>query len=190
MLAGLMVLAQAGAQPLPSLPNIGRVNEIWRVADARMGRQADYWFEHGDLPRAVQLLGFRATLYPNDYERATDYGFLLKSLGRRNEELAVYIQFRQTNLSKDPDAAWPEANFYYEMKMYAKVAPLLEPTLSRNPHPNSYRLLARAYEKAGSLANAFRIYQELVSAHPTDMAAKANLERIRKLMKAARIFPF
>lgn len=190
LVGGLTLSAVALGQAIPSLPNIGRVNEIWRIADNRMSRQADYWFEHGDLPRAAQLVGFRAAVYPNDYERVTDYGFLLKSLDRRNEELAVYIQFRQSNLDKDPDAAWPEANFYYEMKMYAKVSPLLEPTLTRNPHPNSFRLLARAYEKAGSLQNALRIYQALVVSHPEDGAAKANVERIKKMMRAAGIIVF
>lgn len=180
---GLHLVAQP--QPIPSVPNFGHVAEIWRVADQRLERQGDRWFAKGDFPRAAQILLIRSELYPDNYDRITDLGFMYKNLEMRAEELAVYVQFRNRMLAKDPDAAFPEANFYNEMKMFAKVIPLIEPTLPRHPHANSYRILARAYEKTGAIHQAIRVLQLLISTYPSDAQAKVNLERLQGLIKSS-----
>lgn len=179
----LLVCAFAGAQRavVPS-KSLGRIAEIWKHADARMQRQADRWFDTGDFPRVVQLLKVRHMINAKNYERVTDLGWMLRNLERFDEELALYVAYRMAAQENDPDAAFPEANWYFERKLYAKVPPLLEPTIKQNPHPNTYRLLALAYERQTMLESAKRTWQAYLVNHPNDAQAKRNLERIVKKM--------
>lgn len=160
-----------------------RLDRIWKAAEARAGWQGDEWFESGDFPRVVQLLRLRAELFPSDYEIHSDLGFMLGNVERYDEELAVYVRFRQQN-PNDPNAPFPEAYFWYTRKAYAKVPPLLNPTLARNPHSNSYRILAHSYEKMGLLADSKRVWDKYLANHE-DAAAVLNRDRVIKKMQGS-----
>lgn len=153
-------------------------DEIWRYADSRMQVQGDHWFKDGDFPRVTQLLRMRYEADPENYERMSDLGFMLKSMKMHDEELAIYVEYRVRMVAKDPDAAFPEANFYFERKLFAKVPPVLEPTMNRGPHRNSWTLLARAYEKQGLTKQAIATWKRLLVKLPNDPVALANIERI------------
>lgn len=178
----LLAAFSAAQRAVIPTASIGRVAEIWKFADARMSRQADRWFDKGDFPRVVQLLKVRHMINTKNYERVTDLGWMLRNLERHDEELALYVAYRMSAVEKDPDAAFPEANWYFERKLYAKVPPLLEPTLKQNPHPNSFRLLALSYERQGMLESAKKTWQTYIQGHPNDEQAKRNLERVVKKM--------
>ncbi len=142
-----------------------------------MARQVDVWFKEGDYPRLIQLLRFRIEVYPNDYDLATDLGWMLQNVERRPDALEVYRRYAKLN-PNDPDGPFPEANYYFQQKEYDKVPPLLEPTLSMKPHPNSYRILAHAYERSGKLQDSKRVWELYLSRHPDDETAKNNLKRV------------
>lgn len=161
-----------------------RVAEIWSFAEQRASRQTDTWFRGGDYPRSIQLLRLRAELNPSDYEINGDLGWMLSNVRAFDEALAVYVRFRQRN-PQNPDAPYLEANFYFQRKAYAKVPPLLEPTLPRNPHPNSYRLLAHSYERLGLLADSQRTWRRYLDRVPSDEAAKNNLRRVEGKIRGA-----
>jgi len=173
--------AWAGRQDVPTKT----VDEIWSHADTRMEIQGDHWFKNGDFPRAAHLVRFRFQLNPANYDRLTDLGFLLKSMHMYDQELAIYVMFRLKMVAKDPDAAFPEANFYFERKMYAKVPPLLEPTMasSTTPHRNTFSILARSYEKQGLLGKAVSVWKRFLTKVPNDPTALANVNRIEKKQK-------
>lgn len=181
-LVALGALAMAAPQPKKQ----PRQDLIWDVAHNRFVDQLDYWFEDGDFPRCVQLLKVMSDLNPTDYEIATDLGWMLENIEMPDEALAVYVRFRKQN-PKDADASFPEANFYYKQKLYAKVPALLEPTLAMKPHGNSYRILAHSYEKMGQLADSKRVWAAYVRSNPSDETAKANLRRVEgKLGRGSR----
>jgi tetratricopeptide (TPR) repeat protein len=173
----LLASSFACATPLPR--DSARLERIWQAADERMSTQGDAWFEEGDFPRVVKVLMFRIEFDPHDYEIATDLGWMLENVEKRDDALRVYVHYRQQNPG-DPDGPFPEANFYYLKKQYDKVPPLLEPTLARNPHSNSFRVLAHTYEKQGKLIDAIRVWEQLVKLHPDDLTAVAILEKDRK----------
>lgn len=173
-----LVIAAHGKQVSPKVP---RVAEIWKAADVRMNNQADIWFDRGDFPRALQVLKFRYAARPNDHELATTLGWMLENVKRDDEAVALYVRLRNKS-AKEPDLAFPEANYYFRKKLYAKIPQILEPTLSQNPHQNSYRILARSYEKLGQYADAIRVLQMLLKRFPDDLTAKANLERVTKAL--------
>lgn len=139
--------------------------------------QSDQWFEDGDFPRIIQLLWIEYEANPKDYEAATDLGYMLQNVEQYDKALAVYVRFRTEN-PNDPDAPWPEANFYFSKKAYAKVPPLLERSITRKPHPNSYRILAHAYDRMGLFADAKRIWETYLKRFPSDETAKAQLRKV------------
>ena len=155
---------------------------IWQAAHERLELQNDYWFDAGDFPRTIQALRMMQSLYPNDYESVTNLGWLLESTEQWDEALVVYIRYGKEN-PEDPDGPYPEANFYFMKKAYAKVPPLLEPSLAKKPHPNSFRILAHSYERLGLLKDSARIWNIYIALAPNDGAAKANLARVERKMK-------
>jgi tetratricopeptide (TPR) repeat protein len=179
------------ALSLPSLaqrPESPRISEIMRAMQDRLDTQNDYWFEAGDFPRNIQTLRMLNSMFPTDYEIATNLGWLLESTEQWDEALLVYVRYGKEN-ADSPDAAYPEANFYFLKKAYAKVPPLLEPTLVKKPHPNSYRILAHSYERLGLLRDSARVWSAYIAVDPNDLAAKNNLARVEKKMKGTATQP-
>jgi len=156
-----------------------RMDAIHEATVARLRTQIDVWFDRGDYPRLTQCLRYLATAEPGDYEAQTDLGWMLENMERYDEALAVYMRYRKA-FPNQPDAAFPEAYFYFTHRAYAKVPPLLEPTLEAHPHPDSFRILAHAYDRLGLLADSKRTWEALIAWHPNDLAAKANLEKVVK----------
>lgn len=175
LLAAALVLAQ--------VPDAlaARTDEIWAYADVRVSRQIDQWFKDGDFPRAVGLLRYQAAASPNDYEVATNLGWLLESMERDDDALEAYAEYRRQN-PNDPDNRLPEAMLYNSRKRYEKVVEVLEPALAHNPHPNVYRLLAKAYERIGKPEDAIRVWTLQLKRFPDDGPAKANVARVRAKM--------
>lgn len=152
------------------------------AADDRLKEQMDYWFKKGDYPRCVQILRMRYELDPTSEDRMTDLGWMYENMKRDDDALAVYVRYRQENPS-NPDAPFAEASFYFNRKLYAKVVPLLEPTIASNPHANSYRLLAHSYDRMGQLQNSLRIWNAYVKVHPEDLQGIANRDRVAERIK-------
>ncbi|MBN8689662.1 MAG: hypothetical protein J0L72_02590 [Armatimonadetes bacterium] len=176
---GLTLVATASAQSADE-----REQDIMFAAHDAMSEQVDVWFHGTDFPRCIQLLYFQYEIDQHDYELATNLGWLLESTDRHNEALAIYIRYRKDNLT-DPDAALPEAQYYFMRKAYAKVPPLVEPALAKNPHPNMYRILAHSYEKMGMLGDCLRIWNKYLALNPSDLAAKKNRDRVKQKLEAA-----
>jgi len=95
-------------------------------------------------------------------------------LGFRSRHL---LRFKRQNPT-DPDGALPEATFYFNRKLWAKVPPLMETAIKGKCHPNAFRILARSYEKQNMLTDAARVYKALAVRDPNDGQAKANLKRV------------
>lgn len=161
-----------------------RLDVIWNAMQSRLTDQLDYWYDDGDYPRCIQLLRVIAEANPDDYEAATDLGYMLGNVESYDEELAVYIKYRRDN-PDNVDAPFPEANFYFTHKVYSKVPPLLEPTLKNGPHANAYRILAHSYERLGLLKDSKRVWDTYLGVNPKDETAKANLRRVEGKMKQA-----
>jgi tetratricopeptide (TPR) repeat protein len=156
-----------------------RLGAIWQAAQTRMNNQSDIWFQQGDYPRTTNVLRFMSEFDHGDYFSNADLGYMLENMHMYDEALAVYVKFRKEN-PKMPDAPFPEAEFYFTRKAYSKVPPIIEPTIASHPHPNSYRLLAHAYERLGLYKDALRIWKAHVAIHPEDLMAKNSLAKVEK----------
>jgi tetratricopeptide (TPR) repeat protein len=154
-----------------------RVDTIMGFANDRMSTQIDAMFDDGDFPAVIALLRVQAEAYPSDYDVWTNLGWMQENIQAWDTALATYARYRRQN-ANDPDAALPEATFYFNRKLFAKVPPLMEPAIKGNCHPNAFRILARSYEKQNMLTDAARVYKALTVRDPNDGTAKVNLKRV------------
>jgi tetratricopeptide (TPR) repeat protein len=154
-----------------------RVDAILDVAYNRMTDQTESWFKVGDYPRICEVLRYMNQIWPDDYESATNLGFMLGNTERYGEELATYMTYRGNN-PKVADAPLPEAEFYFRTRTYARIPPILEPAVTKKPHPNMYRILAHAYERLNLFSDSKRIWDLYINAVPTDLGAVKNRERV------------
>lgn len=182
MIGGLFLASAAIGMAQSSQPDPARMKRIWGSMMERITVQTDFWFEDGEFPRCIHLLRVQNVLDPKDYEIATNLGWMLENVQQYDEALATYVRFKIQN-PNDKEAPYPEANFYFMKKAYAKVPPLLEPTLVKKPHPNTYRILAHSYERMSLLADAMRVWDSYLKLNPADGAAKANRKRVEDKMK-------
>ncbi|MEQ1821821.1 MAG: hypothetical protein ABL949_04895 [Fimbriimonadaceae bacterium] len=162
-----------------------RMDVINDIIYNRMVDQSDAWWEDGDYPRIINMMWLLFIANPNDYEAATNLGWMLANIERYDDELAVYVKYRVSN-PNNAEASFPEANFYFQKKAYAKVPPLLEASIKKSPHANSYRILAHSYDKLGLLQDAKRVWQAYLTKNPNDETAKNNLKKIEAKIKDSR----
>ena len=179
-----LAVAVAGVS-FAQAPDKKRLEAIDTGIYNRFVDQSDVWWEDGDYPRIIQMLWILFLASPTDYESATNLGWMLANIEQYDDELAVYVKFRQSN-PNDAEAPFPEANFYFQNKAYGKVPPLLEATLKKSPHANSYRILAHAYDKLGLLQDSKRVWQALITKEPTNETAKVNLKKVEAKIKDSR----
>ncbi len=67
-------------------------------------------------------------------------------------------------------------------RLYAKVPPVLEPSikLATHPHPDTYRLLASSYEHLGLFADSLRVWDLYITFAKKDPQALVNRARVEK----------
>jgi tetratricopeptide (TPR) repeat protein len=120
-------------------------------------------------------------LFPDDYALETDLGWMQENVENYGAAISTYIAYRKAH-PNDPEAYFPEADFYSRERLYAKVPPLIEPSLKlkTRPHANSYRILANAYERLGFFSDSLRIWDLYLSFAKNDGQAKLNRARVEK----------
>lgn len=194
ILVGLLVASAAlGAPPTKSHLNPkgkhsvrkdkdSRVDAIWARVENRISDQTDVWFKQGDYPAAINLLRFLNSEDPASYDYAWSLGWMLENDNQYDQALVVYVRFRKDNPA-DKDAPFLEAYFYFMKKAYARVVPLLSPTIDLRPQRNAYSVLAHAYEKLGMLPDAVKVWKKLIADHPEDLAGPPNLRKDERLVQ-------
>ena len=183
MSTSLLLVATAallGAGPAPMSAE-DRQAAIWSHAQGRIEQQMDIWFEDGDYPKVIQVLKIEANAFPNDYEVATNLGWMQENVEDYDAATRSYERYLKNN-PKDPDASFPLASLYFRKKNYARVPALLEPAVKRTPppHPNVFRTLAHSYERTDRLTESRRVWQSYIKIAPNDDTAKVNLRRVEK----------
>lgn len=182
--APVLLVALSVAPCLAQEAESSRVDAIWNAVAVRIERQNDQWFKDGEFPRIVQSLKFELEMFPNDYDIVTNLGWMLENIEEWGDALAIYVRYRRLR-PNDPEAVYPEAEFYYKRKAYEKVPPLLEPSLKMEstPHPNTFRVLAHSYERMNLYADAVRIWKLYLKIDPSDGPAQVNLKKVEAKLR-------
>jgi tetratricopeptide (TPR) repeat protein len=192
---GASALAQTGSSPSSAAsPKDGlatalptskeREEAIWNYATNRLINQQNEWFQVGDYPACISILGIEAEKWPGDYEIWTNLGWMEENVQDWDAALATYVDYRKRN-PKEPDNTLPEAQYYFMKKQYAKVPDLLEAAVKRKCHPNNYRLLAWSYEHMKKYTDAVRVWDIYLATGAKDPAAVRNRGRDAKRAASA-----
>ena len=182
---GLGLLSFAASASAGQSPSKQRLDAIWSAVDGRVSSQIDVWFEDGDYPKTIKLLGFQAAYSASDYDVVTNLGWMEENIEEWDAAEATYKDFLKSN-PHDKDRGLALADFYFRRKNYKPIPALLEPQIHSKPHPNNFRILAHAYEKLNKYADAKRVWQIYVTTYPTDLSAKANLAKIEKKLASQK----
>lgn len=158
-----------------------RIDEIWGHATNRLVEQMDQTFEDGDFPFVISMLRLNFADEPKNYEVATNLGWMLENIQEWSEAEAFYKQFRADNPG-DPEAAYTLGYFYYMRKRYSEAEQVLEPTLAKAVHANTFRILAKSYEREKKYKDAIRVWELQLKKWPGDLPTKANIERVKQKM--------
>jgi tetratricopeptide (TPR) repeat protein len=186
IIAAAALLLATQTVPVKNIPNLtaspqaskSRLDEIWDHVDNRIITQSDVWFELGEFPLCVSLLRVQSGYAPDDFDIVTNLGWMLENIERVDDAREVYLDFGNRHKS-DPNAMYSLGFSYYNYKRYDDAIKVLEPTLIHNPGPNTYRTLAKSYEKKGQPKDAVRIWELELKKFPNEPTAIANIKRVK-----------
>jgi len=151
-------------------------------------RRADEAFEKGDYQRAIGLHKAIVALDPAEIESYGVAAWLLWSLGKGDEAVALI----QLGVAKNPENAemWNEAGQHFDLQK--KFADSKNAYLSAVKfHPKTEdsqmlrRRLAHAAEKSGDLNLSLETWQGLVRDFPDEAVNKNNLARVQNIVVPA-----
>jgi len=170
--------ARRGVKPAP------QVEEILDDVVDRLWDRADWYWHEGRYEERVAIDRLIIRMEPQFIEPYGTAGWLLESLGRNQEALALYRQ---------AVAAVPErwethqdlGMFYYQLKDYPAAAGEFR-AATQKPGAPSYvwKMLGHACEHAGDLEQAVAAWKGAARVAPNDPAIAVNLQRVQ-----ARLHP-
>ena len=158
-----------------------RISEIWDHVDNRLVTQSDVWFERGEFPMCISMLRVQYAYSPNDQDVMSSLGWMLENVEQIDDARGVYIDFSKNN-PDNADAIFSLGFSYYNKKDFDNTIKFLEPSLTKNPSPNTYRILAKAYEKKGKFSDAVRVWEVELKRFPGEPTAIANIKRVKAKM--------
>ena len=157
------------------------------IADQLVIISDSHWHE-GEYCHLVALLKTVVAARPTDVESFSNAGWLLWSMDRDLEAIALYEQGLQSNLTSA--FMFDELGHYYfqRKKDYSKALKYYK-SASEKKDVNmlTLHMLAHTYEKLNQFDGAMKVWERCAS-NPTDGAAKTNLARLKVKMnqKGAR----
>jgi tetratricopeptide (TPR) repeat protein len=145
----------------------------------RLWDRADWYWHEGRYEERVAVDRLIIRMDPHFIEPYGTAGWLLESLGRNQEALALYRQA----VAAVPDR-WETHQdlgmYYYQHKEYpAAVEEFRRATQQPGPPAFVWKMLAHAYERSGALEQAVSAWEAAARVAPNDPAIPVNLNRIR-----------
>lgn len=151
----------------------------------RLWNRGDWYWHEGRYEERVALDRIVIRMDPRFIEPYGTAGWLLESLGRDQEALALYRQA----VAAVP-GRWEThqdlAMYLYQHKDYAAAAEEFR-RATEQPQPPVYvwKMLAHAYEHSGELQKAAAAWETAGRLAPEDPAVGVNLNRIRARLNSA-----
>jgi pentatricopeptide repeat protein len=144
---------------------------------------ADAHWHKGEYNHIVNLTRIILAARPDLVDLYANAGWLLWSMDRDDEAIALYKQGVQANPNQY--YMYDELGQYYltRKKDYPTAVSYYEKAVKfADVRPQTWNALARAYEKSGQMEKAYTAWQKAAT-YPNNIAAKPNLERVRRLIK-------
>jgi Tfp pilus assembly protein PilF len=173
--------APAATRANPSTQVQGVLDE---VAD-RLWSRADWYWHEGRYEERVAVDRLILTIQPRFVEAYGTAGWLLESLGRDDEALAMYRQ-GVTVAPERWDTHHDLAMYYYQHKEYAPAATAFRSATEQpGAPPYVWKMLAHALERSGKLPEAVAAWEAAGRVAPGDGAVWSNLRRVRARLDSA-----
>ena len=157
----------------------GVVDKLWDQTDR-------YWHE-GDYPRIIALDRIITEADPQFLEAYSNGGWLMDSLGRRQDAEAYYTLGTRNN----PHAEYAYRNlgfFYFTTKHdYPAAARAFRHAVQqRDADLNVWKMLAHSYEKAGQWDDAVETWQQTRARFPHGLSVDRLLTEAESKRRQAR----
>lgn len=170
------------AENQAALSGAAQANAIADAVVEQLVQYSDLHWHKGEYCHIVNLDKMIVTAQPDNVDAYGNAGWLLWSMNRDAEAIALYDQ----GLKANPKSYYmfDELGFYYynRKKDFAKAVKYLEQAAARDDvKPATLHLLAHSYEKTGNLKLSLKTW-ERAKKIPGDMAAKTNYERVKRKM--------
>jgi tetratricopeptide (TPR) repeat protein len=177
--------AGASAPQEKSAPKGGleNVEAILDETVAQLWKQTDEHWHEGEYVHIVNICKVVAAARPNMMEAYANAGWLLWSMDRDEEAVALYEQGLKAN--PDSYSMYDELGFYYynRKKDYPRAIPYYEKAVAfKDCASFTLHMLAHAYERTKQMDKALKMW-ERAAAIPNNTPAKVNLARVKRLMK-------
>ncbi|MGO8671919.1 MAG: tetratricopeptide repeat protein [Capsulimonadaceae bacterium] len=159
---------------------------VFRVINS-VGRTADWYFDHGDYPRAIAVDRIVVSAWPSSVDTYTSAAWLTDSLGYHAMAEGMYQQCVELN----PRSAYAYYNlgvFYFNtMKDYTSATTVFLADTRQCPDAdaNDWKMLAHSYEKRHMLPEAVATWRATASRWPDGPAVQTNLKRVLAELAAA-----
>jgi Flp pilus assembly protein TadD len=175
---------KAAAGPARAVRPSPQVDEILDDVVDRLWDRADWYWHEGRYEERVAIDRLIIRMEPQFIEPYGTAGWLLESLGRDPEALALYRQA----VAAVP-GRWETHQdlgmFYYAHKQYPAAATEFRAATEKPDAPGfTWKMLAHALEHAGELAQAVAAWEGAARVAPNDPAIAVNLRRVQ-----ARLHP-
>jgi tetratricopeptide (TPR) repeat protein len=179
-----MIAASLALMTAPDAPDQGRMDQILFACYQRMTQQSDVWFDDGDFPKVITLLKIKQRTFPEDYETATDLGWMQENVEDYDLARSTYQRYARENPA-DPDRLLPEATFLLNRARFGKQPALYDDLVAlfaagvpKGAHPNNYRILAQTYERTKRFDKSVSVWDEYLRLRPDDLPAQASRRRV------------
>ena len=186
----LCTLSAGGAQaaPTPQAQQIQASGIVSGVVD-KLWNQNDVYWHGGDYPRIVALDRIITQADPSFLEAYATGGWLMDSLGRRQDAEAYYTLGTRNNPHAEY-AYWNLGFFYFNTTHdYPAAARAFRSAVQqKGADLNEWKMLAHSYEKAGDWDDAVSTWQQTRARYPQGLSvdrllAEAQQKRARALGK-------
>ena len=178
-LAGLCILIVPASAMSSPTAGASRAEAIADDVMNRLWDQIDPHFHKGETMHILNLNTMIMAGRPHRVEAFANQGYLLWGLGRESEAVTVFEEGMRKNpnswfLFDDVAQYWlvHRKDYNKAIRYYEKAVTMPGATMFTSHG------LARAYEKAGRVDQAVKLWTRLAE-NPNDPAAKANLNRLR-----------
>jgi tetratricopeptide (TPR) repeat protein len=143
----------------------------------------DRHWHKGEYSHMVNLFRMEVVAHPDNVEAYSSAGWLLWSMDRDAEAVAMY----EEGIKSNPKTffMYDELGQYYfqRKKDYPRAITYYEKAVEfKDVHFSTLHMLAHAYEKTRQFDKALVIWKRTTADYPNDAPAKVNMERVKRIL--------
>ena len=143
----------------------------------------DRHWHKGEYNHMVNLFRMEVVAHPDNVEAYSSAGWLLWSMDRDAEAIAMY----EEGIKSNPNTSfmYDELGQYYfqRKKDYPRAITYYEKAVEfKDVHFSTLHMLAHAYEKTRQFDKALVIWKRTTADYPNDQPAKVNMERVKRIL--------